>query len=921
MRKRLLLVLVLMAFGMTGVWADELSEKQALELAQQFVASHNLRKSTPTVKEAGQVSGLYVFNVSNNGGYVIVSNDDQTVPILGFGQSGNIDLNNLPDNMRAWLEGYAEQIAWVKKYGNNGAKGGNGAKAPRRVGTHSTTAIEPLITTRWNQGAPYNNFCPEIDGEKTVTGCVATTVAQLMYYHYVHNSFAATSSALEGYTISSTMNKAKETISLPVSGLDATTFDWTNMTTTYGKESTDAAKNAVAKLMQYCGSALQMVYGLSANGGSSAYNEAIPYALNHCFGYDGGIQNCYRKNYSYAAWVDLIYSELAASRPVALGGQSAGGGHSFICDGYKYESDIDYFHINWGWGGNCDDYFVLSVLQPWEQGIGGSSTLDGFSFGQDAIIGIQKPTAGTKDYCLSLEGLHLGGEDATKTSKTFTRANSEEAFTGIKLYYDVWNYHYGSNAYDVAVQLVDGSGEVKHTFGGASNQTRSWNGHIEGIYTDGNPSVLSIPSGVAKGTYFIKVMSKPSSESEWQECFDGDAYKLTAVISDDELTISVPIPANERPASVTFAVSGESCTGAEQTVTATVTGGEGNYSGDIVLHVNGTAVMGQIAQIPAGEIVNLTFSYIPSLVGDNTLTLRTQRNGGKQIEGSETISISTLVINNSTNNTSLIEANDNRDGNVKLAGRTLYKDGKWNTLCLPFDLDLTLDGSVLAGAEARTLSDANFTDGVLTLNFSDPVSTISAGTPYIIRWNKADGYDAADPATRDITDPVFDGVKIAKDYKDFVSDDGKVKFLGRYAATTYKTENRSTLLMGDDNALYFPQPALTNPEQEYNAETNPWKYPSVGACRSYFELIGITAGDPASPVREFVLNFGDSSVETTSLSEELRVKSEEGLARRPEGESQFATAAEWYTLDGRKLDGKPTKKGLYIRNCKKVAIK
>ena len=94
-----------MTFGLTGAWADELTGKQALELAQQFVASHNLRKSTPTVKEAGQVSGLYVFNVSNNGGFVIVSNDDQTVPILGFGQSGNIDINDLPDNMRAWLEG------------------------------------------------------------------------------------------------------------------------------------------------------------------------------------------------------------------------------------------------------------------------------------------------------------------------------------------------------------------------------------------------------------------------------------------------------------------------------------------------------------------------------------------------------------------------------------------------------------------------------------------------------------------------------------------------------------------------------------------------------------------------------------------------------------------------------------------------
>ena len=85
-----------------NVWADEVTEKQALEEAHQFVASHNNRESTPTVKSAGQVSGLYLFNVSGNGGFVIVSNDDQTMPNLGFGESGNIDPDDLPDNMRAW---------------------------------------------------------------------------------------------------------------------------------------------------------------------------------------------------------------------------------------------------------------------------------------------------------------------------------------------------------------------------------------------------------------------------------------------------------------------------------------------------------------------------------------------------------------------------------------------------------------------------------------------------------------------------------------------------------------------------------------------------------------------------------------------------------------------------------------------------
>ena len=497
--------------------------------------------------------------------------------------------------------------------------------------------------------------------------------------------------------------------------------------------------------------------------------------------------------------MDLIYNELVANRPVALGGQSTGGGHSFICDGYKYDN-ADYFHINWGWAGSSDGYFQLSVLQPWEQGIGGSSTLDGFSFGQDAVIGIQPPVDGNADYCLSLEGLRLGSNEK---SKEFPRDDKTGAFTGINLDFLVFNYSYGIKAYDYAVQLVDGNGKVVHSFYEATNKTMEWNENNKDKFDDATLSGLSIPSTadddthLDNGTYYIKVMSRPHNETPvaWQECFDGDAYKLTATISNNKLTISVPIPANVKPASVTFAVSGESYTGAEQKVTATVTGGTGDYSGDIVLRVNGSAVVGQIAHILAGETVVLNFSYIPSYVGDNTLTLWTHRRNGEQITGSETVNISTLIINdNSSDNTDLIEKNDKRTGNVKLAGRKLYKDGKWNTLCLPFNV--TLAGSALDGAEARTLSTASLSNGVLTLNFGGPVTELAAGTPYIIKW--ADG--------EDITNPVFTNVTISKGFNDFNSSDGNVHFKGRYSSKTYTTEQKSTLLLSGDNTLYYPQP-------------------------------------------------------------------------------------------------------------------
>lgn len=483
-----------------------------------------------------------------------------------------------------------------------------------------------------------------------------------------------------------------------------------------------------------------------------------------------------------------------------------------------------------------------------------------------------------------MEGLRLAGSsDKSKTSKEYTRTNATDAFTGIDLYFLVYNYNYGSNAYDYAVQLVDGNGKVVHSFYEATNKTMEWNDNNSKKFGDATLSGLSIPSTadddthLDNGTYYIKVMSRPHNETPvaWQECFDGDAYKLTATISGNNLTINVPIPANVTPTSVTFAVSGESYTGAEQKVTAIVTGGAGDYSGDIVLRVNGSAVMGQIAHIPANGSVQLNFSYIPSLVGNNKLTLY----GGGTITGSETVNISTLIIDdNGSDNTALIKKNNGRTGNVKLDGRILYKDGKWNTLCLPFDV--TLAGSALAGAEARTLSTASLINGVLTLNFGDPVSELTAGAPYIIKW--ADG--------EDITDPVFTNVTISKGFNDFNSNDGNVHFKGRYSAKTYTTVEKSTLLLSGDNTLYYPQPDLTT-------SASP-QYPSIGACRAYFE-IGNVAG-----VRAFKLNFGEESTEVKEVIEVKEVKDNS-----------------WYSLEGVKLSSKPAARGIYINNGRKLVIK
>ena len=221
---------------------------------------------------------------------------------------------------------------------------------------------------------------------------------------------------------------------------------------------------------------------------------------------------------------------------------------------------------------------------------------------------------------------------------------------------------------------------------------------------------------------------------------------------------------------------------------------------------------------------------------------------------------------------------------VTLQDRTLYKDGKWNTICLPFDV--TLAGSPLAGAEARSLSEASISGTTLNLTFGDAVTTLKAGTPYIIKWAKADGYDEASEETRDLKNPVFSGVTIDKTMHNVETD--YVDFKGQYDNQVWTEENTSILFVGDANYLYFPQPKND-------------KNPSLGACRAYFQLKGITAGELPSGAR---MVFSDETTEIRNTDDTNRTD-----------------ADCWYTLDGRKLQGKPTQRGIYINNGKKVVIK
>ena len=230
---------------------------------------------------------------------------------------------------------------------------------------------------------------------------------------------------------------------------------------------------------------------------------------------------------------------------------------------------------------------------------------------------------------------------------------------------------------------------------------------------------------------------------------------------------------------------------------------------------------------------------------------------------------------------------------VKLTGRKLWKDGDWNTLTLPFDV--VLEGSPLENAVARPLSAASIEGTTLNLTFGDAVTTLAAGVPYIIKWTK----DEVNPT---IDDPVFSGVTIDATDNSFdnkVSDDERVRFIGTYKSTTFTAEDKSILFLGTENKLYYPQPVIDN-DNDANS-----KYPSIGAQRAYFKI-----GEDSSSARQltaFNLSFdGDGTQNGIGHTEITEITEKAGA---------------WYTLDGVRLDGKPTKKGLYIHGGRKVVIK
>lgn len=583
-------------------YAGPISEQQALDKARSFLSSggssrRGMPRSATSLRLAAirhykaseqlMVPSLYVFNVGDNGGFVMVSGDDRTLPVLGYADQGSFTEKGMPDNLRVWLEGYEKQLAYLQEKAIP-ADAGMIAKAPRKA----KAAVSPLLTSTWGQGYPYHNSCPEYNGMRCVTGCVATAMAQLMYYYKWPNLVP---NPIPGYV---TANHGQEIPTIPLG-----TIDWYNMLPSYsGLNATEAQQKAVADLMFRCGASVEMMYDPESSG---AYDLDVPKALVDYFRYDKSIQHLSRSSFSKDEWEQLLDNELDNSHPVLYFGDTSDSGHAFVIDGRDQRG---YYHVNWGWNGNSDGYFLLSILNPYNnEEIGSSSSYDGFSLGQIMLTNVKPESyADTRDDILLTTSISAG-------QTSFTRSSVNDDFTGVPIEMIVRS---GGvvGMMDLGIGVFDNAGNAVEYI-----PVDSWE------FTtpfDGVKSTESVDfgSGLSDGSYVIVGVSRNYGHTVWHKNYGSNTQYLTAVVRGNKLTITNP--AVSLTGTVSLARQPE--VGADNMITATITNNGTDFNGDLYLFVNGTFSGGTNFEAKAGQTAEWSFEYKPSYPGITEFTVASE---------------------------------------------------------------------------------------------------------------------------------------------------------------------------------------------------------------------------------------------------------------------------------------------------------
>lgn len=553
-----------------NAYADVVPSSTAYSVAQEFMNAKNLTEvwnGEEAETKATQDPAFYVYNVEG-GGWVIVSGDDCATPILAYNDSGSFNRTGMPDNLRYWMGAIRKEIQQARK---DGRKGSEDVKwrwqHPGRHATKAGTVEKVLSTPNWDQGSPYNNYLSQYVKNRNqgvsglYTGCVATAMAEILYYHKWPEKGTGT---LASYTT--------ETKNYTVSSIDISnhTYDWNNMLTSYGSGATTAQKNAVALLMLDCGVMVKMDYTTS---GSGAMSEDIVPALIEHMQYSKAATLKYRMDYTVAEWMDLIVNDIDNYGPILYSGQDASeGGHQFVCQGYN--TDESKIYINWGWSGDGNGFYAFDLAIP------GSYTFNEY---QSAVFGLVPDKDGSSEYPedavserIMLDTYSSGNTSYTGiTLESGTVAKGETFTLGGGVFYNM-----GSAAYSggLKVVLIDKNGNWKED---VSEEDLFGDDSVEQYYGFTEEIDCTITGDIAfgdrlafwflleNGSWVPVKFNREDYSGTWEwACVDATLIKTADSYSSGDKFYFALIPGNTPVTNVAWTYDGTSASGTAVTLTS-----------------------------------------------------------------------------------------------------------------------------------------------------------------------------------------------------------------------------------------------------------------------------------------------------------------------------------------------------------------
>lgn len=454
----------------SGAQAAERTVQQKIQLAVSVLNANNGGKAHGKAKNALPARILKTTDALTvvgyeDGGFAVISNDDSDEPVIGY-SFGVFTEEGMPDGFAWWMDAANEALANTAAY----------ARTESYIPDGLPTEVPQMLTSRWGQEEPFNDMCPK----SYPSGCVATAMAQIMYYHkYPEHG----------------KGSVFDMSSVTFVDFESATYDYASMTDYYGNGYTAAQGEAVATLMYHCGASVHMQY---AESGSGAFTRDAAGAFRNNFLYNDNVGHRTRDYHTQTDWMGMIFKELAAGRPILYGGQSQGGGrdagHAFVFDGYNADGFV---HVNWGWDGLYDGYFDVALLNPQNYE---------YSSSQQMILGIGMPDE-TIEHRSEIVCMNEDGFDVTLNGSTLIFSYNKTS--------TILNYNDYTFDGELLMMLDGTSGSrelVSYSFEDDPMTVKSGVGSIPGVYMS-NLSAR-IPSDLADGTYTLYLAARDKGYTE-----------------------------------------------------------------------------------------------------------------------------------------------------------------------------------------------------------------------------------------------------------------------------------------------------------------------------------------------------------------------------------------------------------------------